>query len=146
MPHIADEVESYLLGVAVVRAAVGERIYQDALRQNCQLPAIVLTTFGGDSVACLTGASAGICQTRVQVECFGATKGSAWDVSELVRKQTGGAGLQGYRGAMGSGNTFVNSSERVGDSTIGADPTQDKSDNRRWVATTDYLITHAETV
>lgn len=144
MPHIADAVEQYLLGVSQVRDVVGERVYQDVLRQKAAMPAIVLTTFGGDSVACLTGASAGLGQVRLQVECFASTKDVAWDLSEIVRRQGSGAGLQGYRGAMGS--SFVHSSERAGTATIELVSAADASESTRWVATTDYLIYHAEAV
>jgi len=78
-----------LLATAGITALVGQRISWSRRPQGEALPAIVLHRIDGAPDYHLTGAS-GIVESRVQVDCWGASYGSAKAVARAVEAAVSG--------------------------------------------------------
>ncbi|RZJ01817.1 MAG: DUF3168 domain-containing protein [Brevundimonas sp.] len=74
---------AHLLATAGITAVVGQRITWGRRDQGGALPAIVLHRIDGAPDYHLTGAS-GLVESRVQVDCWGSSYGSAKSVARTV--------------------------------------------------------------
>ena len=130
-----SSLETHLANDAGVAALVGTRIRPEVIAQRETLPAITHTSVSSTHEHNLGGAT-GVCHSRVQLDCYAATKAEAIAVREAVR-----LALVGYRGTIG--DVFVNGVlvERKFSST---DAPEDGSDNWRYVEMIEFLITHSE--
>mgnify|MGYP002654589094 FL=1 len=80
-----EALRTLLRGNAAVAALVGSRVDWGMRPQGSGLPAICLTTISDAPVNhSLDGP--GVSRARVQVDCFGATYGSAKDTARAVRR------------------------------------------------------------
>ena len=87
-----EALRTLLRGHAPIAALVGSRVDWGVRPQGSALPAICLTTVNDGPVShSLDGP--GISRARVQIDCFGASYGSAKTVARAVRRL-----LDGYSG------------------------------------------------
>ena len=99
--EIVGAIRKHLLGVPAISNVVGGRVYNslapEAKRNSenqTDLPMIVMHRIVGPRATNMTG-SAGLAQTRVQLECWGAKLKDGYAVLGLVMGE-----LQGYQGTM----------------------------------------------
>ena len=132
---ISAGIRSYLAGLAAVTDVTSTRIYAGHLPQKATLPAIVYYVISGTHDHHLTG-SANFGMTRIQMDCYATTRGTANSLGEILRKN-----LTHYRGAAGS--------ETVDNINAGSprerdESPKDSSDSWRYVHSRDYLVWHSE--
>lgn len=133
-------IETYLASRSAITNYVGSspsRIYDSTPRQGLQLPWVVVQEMESESPSCLTGASAGRAETRLEVSCYADDREEAYRLAEAVRLE-----LEGFRGDLSG--TWVESIVVDGTPHMRIDQPRDKSDTRRWIAQRVYTITHEE--
>lgn len=91
-----EELLSYLLAASGITSLVGTRINWVRSPQGAASPRIVLTRIGGVRDMTLKEPS-GLVASRVQVDCYGTSYGSAKNVARAVE-----ARLSGYSGTQNS--------------------------------------------
>jgi hypothetical protein len=106
------------------------------LDEREELPAITHSLISGQHEGHLQGAS-GVRHSRVQLDCYAATREQADELADVVRPL-----LVGHRGPMG--DLFINgiTIERSSD---GADAPEGGGGNWRYIRTLEFLISHEET-
>lgn len=138
MSEIGEELEVFLQTKSAVTDLIGTRIRPEVLDESEALPAITHSVISSQHETELEGA-AGIRHTRLQVDCYAATKVQASAVAEQVRL----AVLAGVRTTWGG--TFIND-VTVDRSFTSRDAPTDGSGNWRYVHILEFLISHAESV
>lgn len=137
MPDIAASIRTRLLADASVAALVGTRIQSDVLEQGQTLPAItyqVIDTVPNETLAAISDVS----RARVQVDCFGATRGAANALADAVRLS-----LQMFRGLIGS--QFVNGIQMPTGEIHLVDRNEAGTDQRRYITTQDFYVFYRTT-
>ena len=85
---------SYLTGLPALGALIGSRLYQDLMKQNEQLPAIVYSLDEDRSLETQQGPSL-LRETLYRFDVYGTTANSVTDVGNALRQA-----IDGYHGAM----------------------------------------------
>ena len=137
---ISEGVCQFLQTLSSVTAVIGtspnDRIYPDVLPQGATLPAITYEEPSGQEDYHLTGRS-GMAESRVQINCFAATRSAANALGRIVRNTLGdGVNRQ-------CGGIYVRKCHVENDHTIYESPI-DGSDAGRYVRSTDYVISYQQ--
>lgn len=90
---------AHLLADASIAALVGARVFPNALPQDTDMPAIVLTKVSGWRYAQLRG-PASLARPRVQVDSWDTTQDGAVALGALCRQR-----LEGYAGTWSDGGS-----------------------------------------
>ena len=143
MPDITKELIAYLKEKPAVTDLIGvgaqARIYQELAKQSVVAPFIVIETFQGSSFECLNVA-AGVAINRLQINCYGMTADSAFELAEAVKL----APLQMYKGPMAGADcrgVVSDASYRKG-----YDPAVAGGNQKRYWVARDYEIAYMEEV
>ncbi len=141
MADFCDDLENWFRSRTRITDLVGEgaacRVFPDALKQGCSLPAIHYNEAGGDSIEHL-GGGAGFARTVLHVYSYGATRRAANQLAEIVKEE-----MRPYRGMMGS--RFVSGVNCSSHRDTGIDQPQDNSDAKRYWTRRIYDVWHTET-
>lgn len=141
MASVESVIHGFLSESASVLALVDSRIYPDDLPQKgATLPAITYYRVSTTHTNTINGSDAGLAQTRLQIDCFGANRAAANSLAETVR-------LSGIRGLLGvtNGVNIRGVAIDSGQSHYVENPT-DGSHEKRYVTSTDYMISYFEDV
>lgn len=138
MADLAISIRTFLLGKTAITDLVSQRIYTDILPQSATLPAITMSKISTSHDHELSD-FAGLVHTRLQFECFAATRQVANNIAEAIRSsgiitQKGtltGVDIRGVRVVDGQRN-YV-------------DFPTDGSDEHRYVTSLDLMIDYSET-
>lgn len=131
----ANDLRTYLLANTAVAAAIGTRMYPDALEQGAALPAAVYQVISRTHVQHLQGiTTAGT--VRVQIDCYAATRLAADAVAEAIVAAL--RLLAATPAAIGAG-TIVGDLEIQGPRSDATGP-DDGSDEWEYVASLDVIL------
>ena len=138
MADVAIGVRGYLLAKTAITDLVSQRIYTDQLLQSATLQAIVMTKLYTTHDHALSD-FAGLAHSRIQFECYAATRLVANSIAEAIRAcgiitqkgSTNGVDIRGVR--MEEGMSYQD------------DPPTDGSDERRYVSVIDLVVDFTET-
>lgn len=124
-----------LLASVAVSTIVGDRVKPDTLDQKQTLPAIRYEMIASESFQTLQK-SGHLMRTRIQVDCYGATRLQANTVAAAVKNN-----LDGFSGILGSLQVFSCVLDNRFDSV---DPPQSGGATWRKRRTMDFVIVHTE--
>ncbi len=132
---IGNNIRTYLLTISAITDVVSTRIYSDVLPQKASMEAIVYRLINGSTFHHLTGVSE-FGDVLLQIDCYGATRGEADALGEIVRKN-----LAGYSGAAGDDtvNNVIAESRRYR-----YEPPKDGKGTGRFLYSRDYRIFFSE--
>lgn len=137
MTDIETAVYTYLQTKSEVTNLCSTRVYPDAMPQGCTLPAATYHEISGNTEPHLRNES-GVCQTRLQVQCFASTAAAARGLREQIR-----LALTSKRGSCGGlflcGVQTENKFGRY-------DPPSQGENTGRYVRSIDFLIDHLEEI
>lgn len=137
MSDIITGLRKHLMAATTVADLVGGRIYPGYLPQRPGVfPAVVLSEISRESEQHLTG-GAGLAHTRVQVDCYGETHLAAYAAREAIRRKV-------VPSTGGTWDTVVVADVGHENFRTDIDSPQDGSENWRFVAGFDLLISHEE--
>ncbi|QDP57386.1 MAG: hypothetical protein Unbinned3696contig1008_64 [Prokaryotic dsDNA virus sp.] len=129
-----EALSAYLLADAGLTALVGNRVNWNARPQAQASPSVVLTRVGGTRDYMMAGAS-GLVDSRIQIDCWGKTYGSAIGVSRAVAAAL--SGLQTTIGGIRLHGSFLDSERQSYEQGSGGE------DFHR--VSLDFIIWHQET-
>jgi hypothetical protein len=125
----------YLSHTAGITALVSTRVYGNRIPQGATLPCIVITRISTPRILTHdTVGSAGTASPRFQIDAWGDLDGTVKPITDAVR-----AALNGFKGAMGSGNTV-----NVQVAYVDEERPQYDGETNLWRSQSDYIIWHEE--
>ncbi len=138
MADLAISIRTYLLTKTAITDLVGQRIYTDILPQSATLPAITMSKISTRHEHQLSDFG-GLAHTRLQFECFAATRATANSIAEAIRS----CGIITQKGTLTSVDIR---GVRVEDGQRNyVDYPTDGSDEHRYVTTLDLVFDYTET-
>lgn len=99
MADVVSAVRTYILAQSTVTDIISQRLYLDHRPQNCTLPAATITKTSENHAHTLSD-RAGAVKTRLQIECFSATRLQANALAEAIYK----CGIVAVKGVTNSVN------------------------------------------
>ena len=137
MADIGSGIRAYLLGMSDITDLVGQRIYTDQLPQSATQPSVVMNVLFTTHEHMLSDL-ARLAHTRLQFECYAATRLVANEICDAIRHSgivavkgvTNSIDIRGVR--VEEGMSFKN------------DAATDGSDELRYVSVIDLVIDHTE--
>ena len=135
MANIGLTIRTLTIANAGVSALAGSRMYPDALVQNAVLPAIVYQVIDTVATEHLGGIVA-LATSRIQIDSFATTRAGSVALGEAVR-----LALQTkHRGD--NGGQYIHEISLAAGESYGIDRVSAGSDQRRYIVTTDFLVTY----
>ncbi len=132
---IHDEIWNYLVTHEIMIALVDDRIYENLLPEENQLPSVVYFEISAISEDTLSGPT-GTGRTLLQFDCYTETSAEARRIRKAIKDL-----LQPFRGLMGS--VFVNEINVQGQRNE-FEINEEGDDRGRSIGQIDFLITHDE--
>ena len=137
MADVVSAVRSYLLGKSAITSLISQRMYLDERPQKSTLPNAVIYK-NSETHEHLVGDRAGHVKTRLQIECYAATRLAANAIAEAIYQSglcaftgtTGSVNIRGVSVEDGQRNWIVYNSEA--------------GDDHTYVTQFDFLVSYTE--
>lgn len=140
MADVTESIRSFLLQSNALTALVSNRITPDVLPPGEPMPAVVYRRISTSHGSDIRGSKGGLARTRIEYECFAATRATANAVAEAIRL----SGLLDVINVV-HGTNFRSVQVDAGQRHY-TEPPEDGSHEFRYVTSQDYAISYEENV
>lgn len=138
MADVAIALRSFLLSKTAVTDIISQRLYTDELPQSATIPAVVMSKLYTVHDHALSD-FAGLAHSRIQCECYAATRIAANALAEALR----GSGIITQKGTVS--DVDIRGARIEEGMSYKTDPPTDGSADSRYVSVLDFVIDFTET-